>query len=244
MRAATSSLVTALCVVALAGCTSSEPSAPEPSTTATVDASPSWMPPTDVSAEVVLPGTAWDAIGPDDVREESEGVVAWRVEVTCDAGTPADARRDAHRHAGLGRVESRVGVQQVAAFADADAAVAEADRLAAALTACAATAPGDSATFVVEPLAVGAQGIGLATSYYGGLEDDAMGTYLADHAAGERGHPGRRPGRRGHGRHRARRRHGERAGRVGAAVPVRLGGLLTGSAGRGVVRRRQHATGR
>ncbi|WP_146845935.1 hypothetical protein [Cellulomonas terrae] len=186
MRATTSSLITALCVLTLLGCTSTGPTAPDPSATAgtgdaALTASPAQTPAADVPAEVMLPAAAWADITPDDVREDSAGVVGWRVPESCDAGNPADgAMRTVTQ--GSGELESRVGVHQVAVLADADAAVTEADRLAAALTACTQRVSDDATVYVVEPLAVGAQGVGLATDYYGdtveGALDDAMGTYL------------------------------------------------------------------
>ena len=187
MRATTSSLITVVCALTLVGCGSAEPAAQEASPTVTTDAAPTptptptWTAPTDLPAEVMLPQNAWDAIGPDGSLEESEGVVAWIVEETCAAGSPAGGVAMRTVRQGSGEFETRFGVHQVVVLADADAAVAEADRLAAALTACPPSVGGGSTTYVVEPLAVGAQGIGVATRYYGGEGpvDDAMGTYLA-----------------------------------------------------------------
>ena len=191
VHTATSTLLAALCALALAGCASTEPAAQDPGSTATVG--PSSVPPpspespsgtqaSDIPPEAMLPATAWDGVGPDGEREESPGVIAWHVPEACDAGSPARAAMRTVTH-GSGEIESSVGVHQVAVLADADAAVAEADRLTAALTACTQYVSDDSTTYVVEPLDVGAQGVGLATDYYGasatGALDDAMGTYLA-----------------------------------------------------------------
>jgi len=188
MRATTSTLLTAVCVLALVGCAPTEPTAQEPSPTTTTDAAPTPTPtPTqapisDVPVEVMLPATAWESISPDDVREESTDVVDWRVPEACDGGSPTGGLAMRTVTAGSGELETRVGVHQVVLLADADAAVAEADRLGAALTACTQHVSDDSTTYVVEPLTVGAQGVGLATDYYGGSVegalDDAMGTYL------------------------------------------------------------------
>lgn len=186
MRATTSSLITAVCVLAVVGCGPSGPTAQEPSPTTTTDAVPTptatQTPVSDVPVEVMLPATAWASIGPDDVREESADVVGWRVPEACDVGSPTGGLAMRTVTAGSGELETRVGVQQVVVLADADAAVAEADRLGDALTACTQHVPEDSTTYVVEPLAVGAQGVGLATDYYGGSVegalDDTMGTYL------------------------------------------------------------------
>ena len=84
---------------------------------------------------------------------------------------------------GDGADEGTVGVHQVAVFADADAATAEAARLADLLAACAAQGGAEGTAYTAEPLDVGAQGSGLATDYYGsggsGDLDTALGTYLA-----------------------------------------------------------------
>ncbi|MBO3100558.1 hypothetical protein [Cellulomonas fengjieae] len=192
MRTTTRILVTGMCVVALAGCASAEPPAQEPGSTVTdpsptASPSPSASPSTpapvaDVPPEVMLPATAWENLGPDAAREESVGVLEWRVPEACAAGSPATAVAMRTVQTGTGEVESSFGVHQVAVLADADAAVAEMDRLAAALAGCTPTPPGDPTVYVAEPLAVGAQGIGLATVYYpppeGSSIDDAMGTYL------------------------------------------------------------------
>ncbi|WP_315096976.1 hypothetical protein [uncultured Cellulomonas sp.] len=191
MRTTTSSLITAACALALVGCAATEPTAQEPSPTA-VTAAPaaptptptsSPVPPTDVPADVMLPETAWEPVGPDGARDDSRGAVSWLVDETCAAGSPPDGVAMRTVTQGSGEIESRVGVHQVVVLADADAAVAEADRLAAALTACPQQVPRDTMTYVVEPLDVGAQGIGLATRFYGASDggplDDAMGTYLA-----------------------------------------------------------------
>jgi hypothetical protein len=191
MRTTTSTVLTAVCALALVGCGSAEPVAQAPVPTVTTDAAPApappptptptWTAPTDLPAEVMLPKNAWDAVSPDDSWEESQGVVDWIVEETCGAGSPAGGVAMRTARQGSGEYETRFGVHQVVVLADADAAVAEADRLAAALTACPPSVAGGSTSYVVEPLEVGAQGIGVATRYYAGEGslDTAMGTYLA-----------------------------------------------------------------
>ncbi|HEY0214819.1 MAG TPA: hypothetical protein VGC57_00325, partial [Cellulomonas sp.] len=116
-------------------------------------------------------------------RQESEGVVAWQVPESCGPVPPTGAVAMRTVTQGTGEEEQPVGAQQVAVFAGPDAAVAAVDELRAALTRCAQQAAGTETTSVVEDVAVGAQGVGLVTDYYGtsasGSLDDAMGTYLA-----------------------------------------------------------------
>lgn len=190
----------AVCALLLAACSASPapdgsdlPSAPPTSSEAPDDpenpdvsetGAPSDDVPTDLPPEALLQGSAWEALtGP---REESDGVVAWRLPEACTAGEPTTAATMRTVTQGDSAEEAPVGVQQVALFADADAAAAEADRLAAAVAACAEQVPDDASggtTYVAEPVEVGAQGTGLATDYYGAAEggglDDALGTYLA-----------------------------------------------------------------
>jgi predicted small lipoprotein YifL len=192
MRTTTRTLTVAACVLALAGCTSAGPSTQDPSATApdpstTADPSPSATSTTPaatgVPPEVMLPETSWQGLGPEGPREESAGVVGWRLPESCDAGTPAEAVAMRTVAQGSGETESPIGLQQVVLMADADAAVAEVDRLTAALTACTRYGSDSATTYVVEQLDVGAQGLGLATDYYGssagGSVDDAIGSYLA-----------------------------------------------------------------
>jgi glucose/arabinose dehydrogenase len=191
MRTRKQTLIITACALALAGCTSADPSTQDPGTPppttapATPSASSSTAAPApdvpgDVPAEALLPATAWPASG--GAREESEGVVDWRLPQACATGGPAGALAMRTVAQGDGAAEAPVGVQQVAVLADADAAMAEVDRLTAALTACTGYASDSSTTYVVEPLAVGAQGVGLATDYYGssasGDLDGAIGSYL------------------------------------------------------------------
>ncbi len=190
MRTTTRTLTVATCALLLAGCSGgaaddtagSSSAAPAPTTAApspSATASPSV--PADVAPEALLPQTAWEF--PTEPRQESSGVVAWLLPEACAVEGPAAATAMRTVLQGDGAEEAPVAVQQVALLPDADAAVAEADRLAAALTACAEQGSDGTTAYVVEPLEVGAQGLGLATDYYGasagGALDDAIGSYLA-----------------------------------------------------------------
>lgn len=192
MRTTTRTLTVAACALALAGCTSAGPTTQDPSGT-TAEPAPTASDPsptggatspvaTDTPPEVMLPETSWQGSGPEGPREESAGVVAWRLPESCDAGTPTEAVAMRTVAQGSGEAESPVGVHQVVLLPDADAAVAEADRLTAALAACTRYASDSATTYAVEQLEVGAQGLGLATDYYGasaeGSIDDAIGSYL------------------------------------------------------------------
>ncbi|MDC7122775.1 hypothetical protein OMK64_14665 [Cellulomonas fimi] len=186
MRTLALTSTSALCALALTACTAeAEPSAtPDPvasASTRAASSSPTGSVATDVAPEVMLTEAAWTAVGPAGPRDESTGAVDWRLPGACAAGAPTDATAMRTVSQGTGEFESPVGVQQVAVLADADAAVAEAERLTAALGACTEGEP--PTRYVSEPLAVGAQGLGLATDYYGasasGSLDDAMGTYVA-----------------------------------------------------------------
>lgn len=193
-RTRTTTLLLAVGALALGGCasTDADPAAtPAPPATTGTPAPPDPTPTTpgtgsgdvagDLPTEVLLPETAWQA--DPGQRQESAGVVAWRFPQACDTGAPDTATAMRTVSQGDGAEEASIGVQQVAVFADAEAAVAEADRLVAALTACTTYASDTSTTYVVEPLDVGAQGTGLATDYYGSSAsaplDEAIGSYLA-----------------------------------------------------------------
>lgn len=136
--------------------------------------------PADLPPEVLLPDAAFDPITGD--RVETDGVSAWALPDSCAIDPPAAAAMRGVT-VGTGEFEAPVGLQQVAVFADADTAVAEADRLVAALTSCSPAADDTQTRYLPEPVAVGAQGTGLATDYYGaaesGSEDAALGSYLA-----------------------------------------------------------------
>lgn len=190
MATTTRLISTAVCVLALAGCGAggsddpatttappvAEPTTPAPDPTTSAPSAPSTVP-----AEVLLADAAWSPIT--GTRQESEGITDWLLPESCAAGIASTAAAMRTVTIGDGQEEAQVGVQQVALFTDADAAVAEADRVAAVLAQCTA-APGTETTYVVEPLAVGAQGLGLATDYYGSsaegtVDDGALGSYLA-----------------------------------------------------------------
>ncbi|WP_149203733.1 hypothetical protein [Actinotalea subterranea] len=193
MRTTTRTFLVAGCVLALAACTGegsgSSTTAPPSTTPGTTPATPAATAspeapatPGDVPADVFLPEAAWAPVaGP---RQESRGITDWRLPEACAAGIASTALDMATVTQGDGELEAQVGVQQVAVFADADAAVAEADRLAAAIDGCQGTAADGSTAYVREPLEVGAQGLGLATDYYGAsaegaVDDGALGSYLA-----------------------------------------------------------------
>lgn len=148
------------------------PSAPGPTTPSVA---------TDLTTTDLLPEAAWNP--PGGPREESAGVVAWRLPEACAAGAPEGAAAMRTAVHGDGEYEAQIGVQQVAVLPDADTAVAEADRLATAFDTCAAggATEGGSA-HVRETIDVGAQGAGLATAYTAVDEatlDGALGSYLA-----------------------------------------------------------------
>lgn len=157
----------------------SGPAEPEPGESASTG--PYSTAPTQIPEEALLPESAWENVG--GPRLVSPRVVDWRLPQSCAAGAPSGATAMRTVTQGDGDYEAAVGVQQVAVFADADAAVAEAGRIGAALTACADATTAEPTTYVLEPLAVGAQGVGFATDYYGisasGDLDEALGTYLA-----------------------------------------------------------------
>lgn len=207
MRRATRILLTALVVAVTAGCATDaptgdpapttgvsepdapatpSPSEPEPSEAAASE-TPAATVPVDVSEDVLL---GPDVLGAaDQTREIDDAVQAWRVPEPCGSVVP-EASSMLTVTQGDGEFEMAVGVHQVAAFDDAEAAVAAVDTLVTALTACvdaAQSAPG-SEIYVLEEIAVGAQGHGLAVDYYGTSYDenaaeddldDAMGNYRA-----------------------------------------------------------------
>ncbi|MBI9115662.1 hypothetical protein [Sanguibacter suaedae] len=194
----TRSLTLALCTVValtLSGCGSADDTdttvdptgtvtttVPEPTDTEepTVTGEPTddgFMAPTDVPAEAMLPAEALEA--PEGPREETEGVAAWLISETCEAGTPESASAMRTVVQGDGMYEAPVGIQQVAAFPDVQAAVDEADRLRSVATQCSELAAEEQTGYFVEDVAVGAQGLGLVTDYYGVGDDTALGAYVA-----------------------------------------------------------------
>lgn len=155
----------------------------EPSATTEPTEEPTTEAPAAVSTD--LPATALlsqEAFYPEGgVRTEREGVETWLVPNGCEPITPDTAAAMRTVTQGDGAFEDSVGQQQVAVFADVDAAVAEADRLGAVLAACAGS---DDLTtgFTTEPVDVGAQGMGLVVSYYGdyvpGQDEMSLGYFL------------------------------------------------------------------
>lgn len=196
MRASRTVIVLTTAALFLAGCSDSsspeaeqsptESAAPSPTEAEAVDLEPTEAPTTEAPAATTdLPATALlsqEAFYPKDgVRTEREGVETWLLPSGCEALTPGTAAAMRTVIQGDGAYEDSVGQQQVAVFADVDAAVAEADRLGGALAACAGDAD-HTTTFATEPVAVGAQGVGLVVSYYGnyvpGQDEMSLGYFL------------------------------------------------------------------
>ncbi|NKY41294.1 hypothetical protein HGA02_17750, partial [Cellulomonas septica] len=95
MRTLTLTSTIALCALALAAC-ATEPEAqdaptPTPSASAPASPSPTATTATDVAPDVMLTEAAWTAVGPAAPRDESTGVVDWRLPDACAAGAPTDA---------------------------------------------------------------------------------------------------------------------------------------------------------
>ncbi len=188
VRRAAAVLTALALAVPLVACTASEapvgevPSStatpPPPTDAAATDAAPTTPPAaaprTDVTADVLLPRDAFATDG--EGGSETDAVEAWRVPDACGAVVPEQATAMRTHVHGDGELESVVGVQQVAAFATADDAVSAAGALGETLAGCTGA---EGATYRPEPVAVGAQGAGLVTDYYGSGGDTAMGTYLA-----------------------------------------------------------------
>lgn len=173
--------VLAVVALALSGC-SAAATPQRDATTTTVpapEADPRQSPaPDETSLPSGLMLTA-AAFGSDVEPVVTEPFDAWALPGPCAAGAPHGVVASRGVAYGVGSSTSPIGTQQVAVFADASAAVAEAERLTDIMTACAA-APGE-VTFVVEDVAVGAQGTGLVVDYgasAGGSGDDALGYYL------------------------------------------------------------------
>lgn len=185
MRTTTKTLIAAVTLVTLTGCagTSDEAASPtaDPTTAQPSTAPPSTATPTPTSpaqtavpAEVMLPEGAF--VNVTGAVQQTEGVAPWSLPESCLVGAPDTATAMRQVTFGDGAEEGQIGMDQVAVFADADAAVAEMDRIAAAVESCSAT-PGTESTYRVEPVEIGAQGIGLVNDYYGTGDDSAMGTY-------------------------------------------------------------------
>ncbi len=134
---------------------------------------------TDVDPELLLAAENWESI--DGEGEVTDGIQDWLI--PCEVGAPSAEAMIGVSY-GDGADESQVGLHQVAAFASADDAAAEADRIRAELQQCAEVSEAEGETvYVLEDLEVGAQGSGLASDYYGasvdGDLDGALGTYVA-----------------------------------------------------------------
>ncbi|MFS0706043.1 hypothetical protein AB6N23_16145 [Cellulomonas sp. 179-A 9B4 NHS] len=178
-----SAAVGLLLVAPLAACTDAEAPvgtgtamAPSvPTATSPTSAPDATAPPaarTDVTADVLLPP---DAFG--EAEPAATGTVeAWRLPDACGEVVPEDATAMRTHVHGDGAYEAVVGIQQLAAFATADDAVAAAaGTLGEALAGCAGA---EGTTYRAEEVPVGARGAGLATDHYDAGGDDAMGAYL------------------------------------------------------------------
>ncbi|PWD51498.1 hypothetical protein C8046_13365 [Serinibacter arcticus] len=161
-----------------------EETSPSPTATSPTETEP---PPSEPAVEVpvqVVPEATLDAetLGTvDQPREEAVGLTAWRLPEDCQPTTP-DALDMWTVTQGSGEFEEAVGVQQVAVFADSDAAAAAADELIAAMQSCTA-AEGAATRYVVEGVDIGAQGNGLATDYYGASATGDLATAIGDYVA-------------------------------------------------------------
>ena len=127
---------------------------------------------TDVPDAAVLP--AQQPVG------DVSGLVAWTVPQGCQGGRPSAAAAMRTVTDGDGQFEAVVRVQQVVAFPDVATAVAEATRLRRAMERCADDGDADPDRLrTVGPVAVGAQGYGLARRYRGAASPLPLGTYTA-----------------------------------------------------------------
>lgn len=156
--------------------------APSPRTT--TSSAPATPVPTDLPEDVLLPASALQPEdGPRDVRR---GVEPWVLSTGCDLGSPMAAVQMLSLRQGDGAFEVPVGVHQVAVFADASAAQAEAERVAAAAGTCAASAPGSDGgdtRYLVAGLDVGATGTSIVTDYYGVTATDPAADGIGDAVA-------------------------------------------------------------
>jgi len=163
---------------------SQAPTSASPSTATSTTSAPSPVP-TAVDAAVLLPESAFAPR--DGGRTVSEGVEPWVLSTSCDLGSPGGAASMTSVRQGDGQFEVPVGLQQVAVYADATAAQAEAQRVGAAARACAEAADagpsedGGNTRYLVEEVPVGADGTGIATDYYGATAGDPDATFLGDY---------------------------------------------------------------
>jgi len=164
-----------------------EETSASPTATSPTETEPPPPPPSEPAVEVpvqVLPEATLGAelLGTaDQPREETAGITAWRLPEDCRPPTP-DAVDMWTVTQGSGEFEEPVGVQQVAVFADADAATAAADALLASMESCSA-AEGAATRYVVEGLDIGAQGNGLVTDYYGASATGDLAIAIGDYVA-------------------------------------------------------------
>lgn len=201
----TTAVLSAALVIGLAGCAGGSPgdgatsSAPPLSTASPVESPTSTAPtstattpapspvPTSVDVAVLLPESAFAPRDGD--RTVSEGVEPWVLSTSCDLGSPSGAASMTSVRQGDGQFEVPVGLQQVAVYTDAAAAQAEAARVGAAARACAAAAEagpsedGGNTRYLVEQLPVGADGLGIATDYYGATAGDPDAVVIGDYVA-------------------------------------------------------------
>lgn len=157
--------------------TSSPSTTPEPTPEETPEESPAPQVPTDITADVLLPDGSFEYANP---GTEPASTTSWVLPQDCgEVPLPASATASDGLRYGDGRQESVVGLHQVVVTADAAAATAVADEVAAAFARCAPPTENPGA-YAVEDVAVGAQGTGLAWSYYrtGEVRDDDIGTYM------------------------------------------------------------------
>ena len=102
------------------------------------------------------------------------GIVDWnQLGRKCALGAPGAASDMLSAQDGDGKFERPLPVQQVAVFPDVDAAVAEADRIAAAMAGCSS-----DPQYTTTPVEVGAQGVGLEYQYGGSSPAYPFGSYL------------------------------------------------------------------
>lgn len=172
--------VLAVAALVLSGCSAA--ATPQPDATTTAPAAPEPDPGPAPGTTSLAPGLMLSAaaFGSDGAEPfVTEPFDTWALPGPCAAGPPVGAVASRGVAYGVGSSTSPLATQQLAVFADASAAVTEAKRLTDIMRACAA-APGE-VTFVVEDVAVGAQGTGLVVDYgasAGASGDDALGYYL------------------------------------------------------------------
>lgn len=191
-----------LSVLLVAGCSGGDGSAEEsPSATASTTAAESTAPSepapsseettateepaaTEPPAPVRLDLTDDVMLGPDELepvgesRGSTDQAETWFLSSACSVPAAPEAVAVQTVSQGLYESTDPVGLQTVAVFPDAETASAVADRVRAAMDACVETPPGDSGSYSVEDVAVGAQGRGLANNY-AELGDQGAGSYAA-----------------------------------------------------------------